>query len=94
MQSCFKTNQRVVRRVFNLLNERIKSIVVFKIDVLFCIVKGGNTNKSVSELLESLPLKTFLSILRMLLKKNDLSSEKNLGMNSSFNVFAIVRNWI
>ena len=34
-------------------------------------------NKTVSEILGSLPLKTFSSMLRMLWKKIDLSSEKN-----------------
>ena len=36
------------------------------------------TNKSASEIAESLPLKTFSLMLQMLLEKIDLSSEKNL----------------
>ena len=50
--------------------------MVFKIDVFFVPLKKGIPNKSVSESLGSLPLKTFSSILQMLLKKIDLSSEK------------------
>ena len=50
--------------------------MVFKIDVFFVSLKEEIPNKSVSEILESLPLKTFPSMLRMLLKKIDLSSEK------------------
>ena len=60
----------------NLLVERIQSIVVFKIDVFFVSLKEEIPNKSVSEILESLPLKTYSLMLRMLLKKIDLSSEK------------------
>ena len=43
--------------------------MVFKIDVFFVSLKEEIPNKSVSEILGSLPLKTFSSILRMLLKK-------------------------
>ena len=50
--------------------------MVFKIDVFFVLLKEEIPNKSVSEILESLPLKTFSSMLRMLLRKIDLSSEK------------------
>ena len=76
MQRCYKTNQKLVRGASNLLVERIYPIVVFKIDKLFVSLKEEIPNKSVSEILESLPLKTFSSMLRMLLKKIDLSSEK------------------
>ena len=62
MQRCFKTNQWLVRGTSNLLVERRN--------------KEEIPNKSVSEILGSLPLKTFSSMLRMLLKKIDLSSEK------------------
>ena len=48
----------------------------FKIDVFFVSLKEEIPNKSVSEILESIPLKKFSSMLRMLLKKIDLSSEK------------------
>ena len=51
--------------------------MVFKVDVFFVSLKEEMPNKSVSEILWSLPLKTFSSMLRMLLKKTDLSSEKN-----------------
>ena len=50
--------------------------MVFKIDIFFVSLKEEMPNKSVSEILESLPLKTFSSILRMLLKKLDILSEK------------------
>ena len=76
MQRCFKTNQKLVRGTSNLLAERIQSIVVFKIDVFFVSLKEEIPNKSISEILGSLPLKTFSSMLQMLLKKIDLSSEK------------------
>ena len=50
--------------------------MVFKIDVFFVSIKEEIPNKSVSEILRSFPLKTFSSMIRMLLKKIDLSSEK------------------
>ena len=50
--------------------------MVFKIDVFFVSLKEEIPNKSVSEILGSLPLKTFSSMLRMLWKKIDLLSEK------------------
>ena len=50
--------------------------MVFKVDVFFISLKDEIPNKSASEILESLPLKTFSSMLRMLLKKIDLSPEK------------------
>ena len=50
--------------------------MVFKIDVFFVSLKEEIPNKSISEILGSLPLNTFRFMLRMLLKKIDLSSEK------------------
>ena len=50
--------------------------MVFKIDVFFVSLKEEIPNKSVSEILGSLPLKTFSSMLRMLWKKINLLSEK------------------
>ena len=50
--------------------------MVFKIDVFFVSLKEEIPNKNVSEILGSLPLKTFSSMLRMLWKKIDLSSEE------------------
>ena len=76
MQRCFKTNQKLVRGTSNLLVDRILSIAVFKIDVFCVSLKEEIPNKSVSEILGSLPLKNFSSMLRMLLKRVDLSSEK------------------
>ena len=66
----FKTNQKLVRGTLNLLVERIYSIVVFKIDVFFVLLKEEIPISG------SLPLKTFSSMHRMLLKKIDLSSER------------------
>ena len=43
--------------------------MVFKIDVFFVSLKEEIPNKSISEILESLSLKTFSSMLWMLLKK-------------------------
>ena len=37
--------------------------MVFKIDVFFVLLKEEIPNKSVSEILESLPLKTFSSMI-------------------------------
>ena len=70
MQRCFKKYQKLVRGTSDLLVEKIQSIVVFKIDVFFVSLKEEIPNKSVSDILGSLPLKTFSSMLRMLLKKN------------------------
>ena len=50
--------------------------MLFKINVFFVLLKEEIPNKSVSEILESLPLKTYSSMLRMWLRKIDLSSEK------------------
>ena len=50
--------------------------MVFQIDVFFVSLKEEISNKSVSEILGSLSLKTFSLMRRMLLKKIDLSSEK------------------
>ena len=43
--------------------------MVFKIDKFFVSLKEEIPNKSVSEVLKSLPPKTFSSMLRMLLRK-------------------------
>ena len=51
--------------------------MVFKIDVFFVPLKEEIPNLSVSEILGSPPLKTFSSMLRMLLRKINLSSEKD-----------------
>ena len=61
MQRYFKINQELVRGTSNLLVERILSIVVFKIDVLFVSLKKEILNKSVSEIRESFPLNLNLS---------------------------------
>ena len=50
--------------------------MVFKIDVFFAWLKEEIPNKNVSEVRESLPLKIISSMLRMLLKKIDRSSQK------------------
>ena len=51
--------------------------MVIKIDVFFVSLKDEIPNKTVSEILEAFSLKTFSSMLRMLLRKIDLSSEKS-----------------
>ena len=71
-----KNKSKFGKRDIKSFSWEIKSVVVFKIDVLFVTLKEKIQNKSVSEILESLPLKTFSSMLRKLLKKIDLSSEK------------------
>ena len=76
MQRCFKTNQELVRRISNLLVERIQSIVVLKIDTFFVSLKEKIPNKSISEIHESIPLKIFSSMFRVLLRKIDCLSEK------------------
>ena len=53
--------------------------MVFKIDVFFVLLKWEIPNKSNSEILELLPPKTFSSMLLMLSRKIDLSSEKKMG---------------
>ena len=77
MPRCFKANEELARGTSNLLIERILSIVVFEIDVFFVSIKGEIPNKSVSEIIELLPLKTFSLILRLLLRKIDLLFQKN-----------------
>ena len=63
--------------------------MAFKIDVFFVSLKEEIPNKSVSEILGSLPLKTFSSMLQMLLKKIDLSSEKNGQWRSKWTVVSM-----
>ena len=50
--------------------------MAFKIDVFFVLLKEEILNKSASEIWESPPLKIFLSMLWMLLRKIDCLSEK------------------
>ena len=50
--------------------------MVFKIDFFFVLLKEEISNKSVSENLGSLPLKTISLMLGLLLRKIDFSSEK------------------
>ena len=75
MQRYFKVIQGFVRGTSNLLVERT-SVVVFKIYVFFVSLKEQIPNKSVSEILESIPLKIFSILLRILLRKIDLSTKK------------------
>ena len=60
----------------NLLNETICSIVVFKIDVFFVLLKEKLPNNSTSKNLESIRFKILLSMFRMLSMRIKLSSEK------------------
>ena len=50
--------------------------MVFKIDAFFVSLNYEKPNKSVSEILDPLPLKTFSSMLRMLLRNIDLNLKK------------------
>ena len=60
----------------NLLDETIYSIVVFKMDVFFVLLKEELPNNSTSENLESFRFKILLSMFRMLFIRINLSSEK------------------
>ena len=64
------------RGTSNLLDETIYSIVVFKINVFFVLLKEELPNNSTSENLESFRFKILLSMFRMLFMKINLSSEK------------------
>ena len=64
------------RGTSNLLDERINSIRVFKIDLLFVLLNEKFPNNSTSENLESFRFKVLLSMFRMLLMRINLSSEK------------------
>ena len=64
------------RGTSNLLNETICSIVVFKIDVFFVLLKEKLSNNSTSKNLESIRFKILLSMFRMLSMRIKLSSEK------------------
>ena len=64
------------RGTSNLLDETIYSIVVFKMDVFFVLLKEEFSNNSTSENLESFRFKILLSMFRMLFMRINLSSEK------------------
>ena len=64
------------RGTSNLLDETIYSIVVFKIDVFFVLLKEELAKISTSENLESFRFKILLSMFRMLFMRINLSSEK------------------
>ena len=64
------------RGTSNLLNETICSIVVFKIDVFFVLLKEKLPNNSTSKNLESIRFKILFSMFRMLSMRIKLSSEK------------------
>ena len=49
--------------------------MVFKIDIFLVSLKEEIQNKIESEILDSLPLKTFSLMFQILLGKTDLSSE-------------------
>ena len=64
------------RGTSNLLDETIYSIIVFKIDVFFVLLKDELPNNSTSENLESLRFKILLSMFRILFVRISVSSEK------------------
>ena len=73
MHQCQKESKRGTS---NLLDKTIYSIVVFKIDILFVLLKEELPNNSTSENLESFRFKILLSMFRMLFMRINLSSEK------------------
>ena len=73
MYQCQKESKRGTS---NLLDKTIYSIVVFKIDILFVLLKEELPNNSTSENLESFRFKILLSMFRMLFMRINLSSEK------------------
>ena len=64
------------RETSNILDETIHSIVVFKMDVFFVLLKEKLPNNSTSENIESFRFKILLSMFRMLFIRINLSSEK------------------
>ena len=64
------------RGTSNLLDETIYSIVVFKINVFYVLLKEELPNNNTSKNLESFRFKILLPMLRMLLMRINLSSEK------------------
>ena len=68
--------KRSKRGTSNLFDEKMYSIVVFKINVFFVLLKDELPNNSTSENLESFRFKTLLSMFRMLFMRINLPSEK------------------
>ena len=64
------------RGTSNFLDGTIYSIVVFKIDVFFVLLKEELVNNSISGNLESFTFNILLSMFRMLFMRIKLSSEK------------------
>ena len=64
------------RGTSNLLDETIYSIVVFKINVFYVLLREELPNNNTSENLESFRFKMLLSMFRMLFMRINLSSEK------------------
>ena len=64
------------RGTSNLFDETIYSIVVFKINIFFVLLKEELPNNSTSENLESFRFKILLSMFRILFMRINLSSEK------------------
>ena len=71
VEVCY-TDPESKRGTSNLLDEMIYSIVVFKIDVFFVLLKEELPNKSTSENLESFRFKILLSMFKMLFIRIDL----------------------
>ena len=64
------------RGTSSILDETIHSIVVFKIDVFFVLLKKELPNNITSENLESFRFKILLSMFRILFMRINPSSEK------------------
>ena len=73
-QPCMTVKRNQNRGTSNLLYEAIYSIVVFKIDVIFIMLKEESPDNSASENLESLRFKILFSMFRMLFMRINLSS--------------------
>ena len=86
------------RGTSNLLDETIYSIVVFKINVFFVLLKEELPNNSTSENLESFRFKILLPMFRMLFMRFNISSEKKRAVKevvtSCLNMSSTVANRI
>ena len=65
-----------IKRVKKRDDERTYSIVVFKINIFFVLLKEELPNNSTSENLESFRFKILLSMFQILFMRINLSSEK------------------
>ena len=64
------------RGTSNILDETIYSIVVFKVNIFFVLLKEELSNNNTSKNLESIRFARLLSMFRMLFMRINLLSEK------------------